>query len=86
MPSSMEAKRCADCGKGTVKPDRPACKQCGSTLWVDDERAQTELKLFAHRTVRGLVAAVVGAPNTSEVSRGTRPAGGQTAYGILEGP
>ena len=31
--SRQTKKFCPRCGKGTVKPDRVACKQCGSTEW-----------------------------------------------------
>ena len=34
--SRKKKKFCQRCGKGTVKPDRVACKRCGSTEWGDN--------------------------------------------------
>ena len=35
--------RCANCGNGTVKPERVTCKKCGRSRWLnhDEQTART---------------------------------------------
>lgn len=34
LRGSSDSKWCAQCGEGTVKPDREACKFCGAVEWA----------------------------------------------------